>query len=121
MKLTSLQKSCLDVLIELFPVGTLYSDKEFYSSKFASRFSGDKFDELAEVCQSLERLNLICDLKIGSTFIVENLVIMHEGRYYKEYQRLIRREVWSQRAIGFVTGAITACIPWVLSLLKQPR
>lgn len=52
---------------------------------------------------------------------VDNLysifAITETGREYKQLNRLESKARWKERIIGFVSGALIASIPWILTYL----
>lgn len=108
------ERSVLDALLSLSPEYQPFDNFSFYNHPVCMEMN---YDAIAEICRSLDDKKYIRDLKIDDTETIHSLVITQMGRNYKEYQRLEKRERWRERAWGFVSGAIIASIPWLLTNL----
>ncbi len=45
------------------------------------------------------------------------IALTESGREYKQLNRLESKARWKERIIGFVSGAVVASIPWILTYL----
>lgn len=105
--LTHNQVFILDLLISLMPYGTEFSTSRLYASIPDNKLD---FDEVADICSSLESIDCISDLKIGTTGIVENLRLTYAGRNYEELQKLEHMERNKENLIGIKRGILYTII-----------
>ena len=116
--LTKKQKAVLDLLIKQMPYGTEFSEFLLYGNGVIpdGRF---EFDELADICTSLEHVGCLRDLEISSTGIVRHLSLTYEGRHYKEFSRMRICRFFKERLVVFVFGVLSGVIVgYVLFLVK---
>lgn len=107
--LTKLQCDILDAVIAMprFDWDTLLSQLPY------------KPDEVYLACLALPPLYASVNPIMGGRIAV--FALTYQGRNYRELQRLERVQRWKERAIGFVSGAIIASIPWLLGLIRLPK
>ena len=111
MKLSPDCKKVLDTVKDLKPNNGI----RFYTNEYVFQSSdlGLTPQEFTGVLDMLEEAHAI---KWGDQQHTA-FALTEQGRSYKEIDRLERRERWKERAYGFITGAILASIPWLLTLL----
>ena len=111
MKLSWDCKKVLDAVKDLKPNNGI----RFYTNEYVFQSSnlGLTPQEFTGVLDMLEEAHAI---KWGDQQHTA-FALTEQGRSYKEIDRLERRERWKERAYGFITGAILASIPWLLTLL----
>lgn len=117
---TPKQRCIMDVLNTAFPPGTNFNSGLFYS-KLHLQQHGIAFEEVTEICRSLEAEGCISHLLVTRSGLVDNLRIETRGRDYKEFERLENQAKWKERLWGFLVGAVTATIPWLLGLIRLSK
>lgn len=96
---TAGQRYTLDVLITAFPPGSDFASDTFYSNLRLEQ-AGVAFDEVPEICRSLEAVGCLSCLSISRSGLVDYLRLETKGRHYKELERMERQAKWKERFIG---------------------
>ena len=108
------QRYILDVLIDTFPPGKDFNSQTFYANLHLAP-QNIEFDEVSEICRSLESDGYISGLKLSGTGLVDNLRLEVKGRHYKKF----RWQVWKERLIGagitLTVWGIQKVIVWLCS------
>lgn len=108
------QQYILDVLIDTFP-----PDKEFDSQTFYSKLhlkpQGIEFNEISEICRSLESDGYISGLKLSRSGLVDNLRLEVKGRHYKKFRWLVWKERFIGLGLGLAMWAAEEIIVWLLN------
>jgi hypothetical protein len=85
----------------------------WFTLAYAARKAGFGYNDFLTVLGQLEDNGLA---KYGDAQ-KSCFLLTHYGEKYKELRSMELKDVWRERVIGFLSGAVLTCLAWWLSLL----